>query len=238
MSICIVSEFTVIPPCGHGVLDGVILMIEILLNQGYDGFVDHKIWMIIWHRVEQFILIQKRGETWNLVSREAVNLLFSCFDRLLSKASQIELMTKIDSIVISVAKQVVEFCPNVLKVCNSVFEHDGIDRRQVSKTILISSLLTKLRYPKESNGDDELDRFQIFSLLHLWKNVLESLSGKDKDDVLEIVFKNIPSDIDKITKSLNRSPIDSENILYIMTQFARSGKKRHLAWSVKMLLSK
>ena len=80
-------------------------MIEILLNQGYDGFVDHKIWMIVWHRVEQFILIQKRGETWNLVSREAVNLLFSCFDKLISKPSQIELMTKIDSIAESFENQ-------------------------------------------------------------------------------------------------------------------------------------
>ena len=91
---------------------------------------------------------------------------------------------------ISVARHVVEFCPNVLKVCNSVFENDDIDRRLVSKTILCSSLLMKFRYPKESNGDEELDRFHILSLLHLWKNILESLSGKDKDDVLEIVFKN------------------------------------------------
>ena len=78
-------------------------------------------------------------------------------------------------------------------------------------------------------------------MIHLWKLTLEYATSSDsvqKTDVLETIFKSIPTNIESKTAILSRDELTSENLLYIMTQLARSGKKRHLALAVKILIGK
>lgn len=237
-SICQMSEITVLAPFEHGVLDGIILFIENLVKEGDFSFAKHEIWTLLWRRVEQLIHIQSQNGTWSLLSMEAINVLFSCLERLThdnKESIDVQEFSRADSIVLSVAKSVVEYCPNVMRALTSAFNLKGCDKSKFSRAIVNSGIIGKLKLPKELSRENA---HVAFVTIHLWRLTLENSATNEKTDILECIFKAIPTSIEAKSADLMRDEITSENLLYIMTQLARSGKKRYLALAVKILIGK
>jgi len=230
----------------------IVLYIENLIRIDEFNFIDHDIWRVLWRRVEQLVHIQSNSNCWNFLSVKAINVLFSCVEKLgYSGKLNVENLVKNDGLIISVAKSVIEYCPNTLGSLVAIFEHfknlqteSNINSTHYSFINILYStkIISKVKLPKQIT---QLNFPIVFIILKFWKRLLEFSNPESLDlnklrpEILEIIFKNLPPNLEILTTKLNcRDEISSENILYLMTEMARSGKKRHLALAVKMLIGK
>ena len=130
-------------------------------------------------------------------------------------------------------------CPNVIRALTAVFiqfKNNNQNLNKFSRAIVNSGIFSKLKLPQNISRENQ---HIAFSIIHLWRLTLEHSANENKIDILEVLFKSIPTNLESKTQEVcNRDELTSENLLYIMTQLARSGKKRYLALAVKILIGK
>merc|ERR1712110_636136 len=95
--------------------------------------------------------------------------------------------------VLSVAKNVIEYCPSVIRALIGAYRMKT-ERSKFSQAIVNSGILSKIRLPKEELNRDNCN--DAYATIHLWKSMLENCKAGDQSDILEAIFKAIPTNIE------------------------------------------